>query len=529
MACHLGVNAVRSLVRNGGHPLFQLTAGGVIRRRPLVWIGSVGLGLVVGLLTPLAIASEHGQATLLWLAASVALVGGIALTFRWPWLPVVLYWFVYSFVSDLRLLWQFTVGPVPVTGPDLVVAAIAIAAGVQSLRQRSFGGNESRVVWLGLLGLLCLCLASIVIGLSRNYPWYSIVIDLRDICYLLVGYLAAQTVLHARRDRRVLSAVLWMSVVGFVVEQTAVSFTGFGNIALQGGSLASYRDIGVSFFTGKYGTLLAIVVIATAGVRASLGAVTLAIAGFAATATSLVRTAWLDLAAGIAFLLVAMGLRAGGRLMALLVIAVAAFTVAVNAIPQTNVIVTAVIERSISALDPNSSSAVDTLSIRFDESRAALSHLQSPLDWVVGAGIGLSVQDSLHPYQHNSYVWYLSKMGVIGLVAMCAVLVLLPLAIAVKGLRVVAGRRRTLLLTLTAAHVANVVSGFASGHLTNWEYAPIVGMTIGWLVQLALPEATERISGQDSDELGTEWHDPHVVSPQLSASQSTRPRRSGWS
>ena len=451
-------------------------------------MGVAALCVAVGLLTPFALEASGGPAIAVLLLASLGLVVSVALTLRWPWIPVIVYWLLYSFFSDLRSLWQLSVGPVPLTIPDFAVGAIAVAVATRYLSDRSLQRSRPTVMSLGLLGLLFLCLASALVGLSHQYPLYSIAIDLRDIAYLMVGYLAAHTLLHARRDRRLLTAVMWMSVIGFLTEQTAVSITGFRNIAIQGGSLETYRDIGVSFFAGKYGIFMAVVTTATDGLRRSLLQGALALAGLAATAASLIRTAWIDVLAGIAFLLVATGVRGSSRLVAYGVVGVTVIAFAAYSIPQTSTLVDAVINRASAAIDPSSVTSVDTVAVRFEESRRALAHLQTPEDWLIGAGLGLSVQDALHPYQHNSYVWYLSKLGIIGLLAMCAVLVLLPLVVAIRALRRASGDHRVLLLVLTAAHVANVVSGYASGHLTNWEYAPLVGMTIGWIFQLAQPE-----------------------------------------
>jgi hypothetical protein len=425
----------------------------------------------------------------------VALLLGIVLTIRFPWIPVILYWLLYSFFSDLRGLWQFSLGPVPLTIPDFAVGAMALTVSTRYLIDPSRLRSRLTATSLGLLGLVFLCLASVLVGLGHQYPLYSIAIDLRAIAYLVVGYLAAQTLLQAVRDRRLLTAVMWMSLVGFLTEQAAVSITGLRNVAIQGGSLETYRDIGVSFFAGKYGIFMAVAATATRGLTRSPVQGALALAGLAATAASLIRTAWIDVLAGIAFLLVATGIRASSRLLAYAVAGVTVIAFAGYAIPQTSPIVEAVINRAGVAIYPSSFNSVDTVAARFEESRVALSHLETPEDWLIGAGLGLSVQDALHPYQHNSYVWYLSKLGIIGLVTFCVVVVVLPLAVAVTALPKVSGEQRVLLLALTAAHTANAISGYASGHLTNWEYAPLVGMTMAWILQLARPEPVKARPG----------------------------------
>lgn len=59
-----------------------------------------------------------------------------------------------------------------------------------------------------------------------------------------------------------------------------------------------------------------------------------------------------------------------------------------------------------------------------------------------------------------------------------------------KGL-VAAGRsgtslsRRQLLIALIAAQAAIVVAGIASGTLTNWQEAPMIGMTVAWIEALS--------------------------------------------
>src|SRR5437879_12348231 len=74
-------------------------------------IGFVVLGLSAGILTPLAIEFASGQTAVLTMAAGIAVLVALICSAKWPWLPVVCYWFVYSFISDLRLLCQGPLAP----------------------------------------------------------------------------------------------------------------------------------------------------------------------------------------------------------------------------------------------------------------------------------------------------------------------------------------------------------------------------------------------------------------------------------
>jgi hypothetical protein len=432
----------------------------------------------------------------------VLVVVTITLSIRWSWLPVLLYWLIYSLFSDLRLQFQVVVGTLPITVPDIAVAVIAAMSAFAYFRQSRAQVSRVSAVGIGVASILALSAFSAIVGLAHGYAWYSVAIDLRAIVYLGVGYLAALYLLDARRDSQILKAILWLSVVGFAVEQTLVSFGAFRALE-RGASFAAYRDISVSFFAGKYGILFALVVFANQRFRTGLPAGVVAGIGVLATVASLIRTAWVGLAAAFLFAAVASGWTRGARQIALVVVILVFGAGVATLSPSASTVWSAAVERGLAAVDPNSlPQQVDTVAGRNFASQMAIAHLTGPLDWLFGVGLGLAVADPLHPYLENSYVWYLSKMGLLGLALLSAAVVALPVLLAMRALPLARGEMKTLLLVLTAAHVGNAVSGYASGHLTNWEYAPLVGMTIAWIVQLARAPQPPNVTDQ------TAWLDP---------------------
>src|SRR5207244_1360294 len=94
-------------------------------------------------------------------------------------------------------------------------------------------------------------------------------------------------------------------------------------------------------------------------------------------------------------------------------------SIGVGVVPQIGVVAQAAQGRLDTLGAPSSN---DTLASRFEESRVALANLNDPPDWVFGVGLGLSVADGLHPNQHNSFVWALSKQGILGLLLFALVI-----------------------------------------------------------------------------------------------------------
>jgi len=352
-----------------------------------------------------------------------------------------------------------------------------------------------------MVGILCYSVVSFGIGLANGFPIYSVLIDLRTVSYLVIGYFAAFSFGAGIRQVRLIRNLLWLSLVGFLVQQYAVTSSGVAVIDSSGGRLQDYRDIGVPFFLGKYGLFVSFVTVINKRGGISVVAAAGFVLGVIAMMATFIRTAWIATIAGI-LTLALINARRLHRMALLLVTCVTVASILISALPQAAQVIDAAQSRLAETFAPRSALA-DTVGSRIEESERALANLRSPVDWVIGRGFGLSVADPDHPYQHNSFAWLLSKQGVVGLVLFVVVVLLLPTVI---GLRRLFDRStplslssvRSMILVLVAATIANAVSGYASGHLTFWPYSPLIGLTIGWLevsvshhLLLATPEGDD--------------------------------------
>src|SRR5207237_1845004 len=99
------------------------------------------------------------------------------------------------------------------------------------------------------------------------------------------------------------------------------------------------------------------------------------------------------------------------------------FIAAAAVTPQLN----AGVQRRLEALFLPASSIDNTTQSRLWESKIAVAQLVTPVDWVIGVGLGLpSAADGVHTFQHDSYVWLLSKEGLLGLALGRGTRILLP-------------------------------------------------------------------------------------------------------
>lgn len=450
----------------------------------LIYPVVVALAVSVGVLSALVVTHAGSLATSITLfvgitAASTCLV----LVPRMPWLPAAAYWIIYSFASDARLWYAPRLGAFPITIPDVVVGYIFLA-NIISTRSRDSSLTPPSPIAVLLLIFAADSAFAAAIGTLRGQLAYSILIDLRFVVYLVVGYWAGRRILSPVQRPRLVEGLMWMTLAGFTFE-TVLILAGGLQIAPQGGqSLINQRDIGVSYFAGKYGVFFAIVVALTStSVRAYI-ARTASVIGIVATAATFVRTAWVATAAGLGVIAWVCGRTAVRGAAAIAVIFVLVLGLAEVA-PAASPLFDSVIYRFEETFQP-SSPAFDTVAIRTAESNAALAKLESPQDWLVGNGLGLVVnEDAVHPYLHNSFVGILAKQGIIGLIIFSLALIAIPFAYGLRALRRVSGKSRNLLIVAMAAIAANGVSGYASGNMTSWELAPLIGMTVAWIDDLS--------------------------------------------
>ena len=457
----------------------------------LVILGSTvaaGGGLAAGGALPV----PWGTVVVLGLALPAAGVG----TLRFPWLPVVLYWSFQAFLSSFSLDLRMDVVGVPVSLTD--VAAGLLVPSWLVLRQRGERQRAPQWTTVGMWLIAGYAGVAALNGLLHGYLTYSVAIDVRNAAYLLIGFMVGLELMRRQDATRVIQAVLLISVVGFCVQQGVA--TTLAVHATQQSSLPIdvFRDISVSYFVGKYGLLQAAALFHRRGIRKGYWAALLLSAGLVATTVTLVRTAWLTAVVALAAFFALRGRRTRARAAAVAVLA-ALVLVATFQFASTSALISGISDRlniGSQLADP----AADTIASRLAESQQALSSLQTPVDWAIGVGLGLPGADGVHTNQHNSYIWLLSKEGILGTLLFVCVVLALPIAQGIRRLRSPTGVEPHLLLlsVLVAAQVANVVSGLTAGHLTYWEYQPIIGMTVAWIAVLSKRSAASVIRPSDT-------------------------------
>lgn len=470
-----------------------------LARTPLL---AICLSAAVGISIPVALSTLGGDYSfamvVIAFVAFVGFAGLVALTFRWPFTPLLLYWCLYSFVSVFQLsTWRVLLAGVPVTVPDGVMLVMAVAVGIAWLRRgrANFVAAPSQLS-IGMALLLGYGLLSAGLGAIHGFSGYSIGIDLRALTYLVIGFAAARLTLRAAGHESLLAVLFLVGLVGLVIEQTVVTLQEFARLPGLSVSIAALRDIGAPFYLGKYGIFL-LLLMPLRNARDGAAMVVSTLAGLAALVATFIRTAWLEVAVGIVMVAMLGGWRAARRILVVLAFGLIVASVSLGLVPQVSVLAQAAQGR-LDAFSQSSAYNVDTVALRLEESRTALANLRDPQDWVIGVGLGLSVADGLHPNQHNSFVWALSKQGILGLALFSVVIVLIPLVIGLRALPFTSGLRRALLLSLLAAHIANTVGGYASGTITFSAYTPLLGMSLAWIADIAVSAKRERaaLSGE---------------------------------
>jgi hypothetical protein len=446
----------------------------------------LGASVIVGISIPTAVATlsgGYGSATVL--VAGIGIAALLALTIRWPFLPLVLYWGLYSLFSVFQLsTWRVVLIGLPITVPDGIVLLMLVAVGIRWIQRSRFGvvAPQSRLA-IGMILLLGYGLLSAGLGAVHGFSGYAIGIDLRALAYVVIGFAAARLTLPVAKYERALVVLFLVGLAGLVVEQTAVTLQQFARLPGLSVSIAALRDIGAPYYLGKYGVFL-LLLMSLGSVRERVALVATTLAGLAAMAATFIRTAWLEAAVGIVVVVMLGGWRAARRTLVVAAFGLIAVTVSLGLIPQVGVLTLAAQGR-LDQLSLGTLDNVDTVASRFVESRVALANLRAPQDWVFGVGLGLSVADSLHPNQHNSFVWALSKQGILGLLLFSGVIVIMPLVIGLRAMKHTMGVRWALLIALLAAHIANAVGGYASGNLTFSAYTPLLGMSLAWIAEIA--------------------------------------------
>jgi hypothetical protein len=415
----------------------------------------------------------------------LALLAAVGLTIRFRWFPVVTCWIVIACVSSFKLTGaRIVIGGVPVG----VVDVLALLLGLgwmcrvwQNNLHRQTIHNGIPPVWVALAVYAVLGLG---VGYVHGYGWYFVMIDVRTVLYLCVGYWAAMHLTDAKRDSGMIAALLWVTLAGFIFAQATAWTTGLQQFESTGGSLEDYRDIGSPIFVGKYGLFLAAVLVMERRFVYSWWAAGLLIVGVVAVAASFVRSGWVSVAIGFVLLLLVIRGKGVPRLAGVIAAIGVIATLLIMTVPPSSEFFQALQHRLQDVLAPPSDYH-DTVGSRFQESQAALSSLKSVTDWIFGVGLGYVVPGNTNPFQHNSVVWLLSKQGFLGLALFVIVVVLIPVSRLRTGLEVLSGQRRQLLLVLVAAQMANLASGYASGNLTYWPYMALIGIAMAWIDQLA--------------------------------------------
>jgi hypothetical protein len=429
------------------------------------------------------LAGEYNLAAVI-VAAAIGIGAWMAVSVRWPFIPLLVYWGLYSTFSVFQLsLWRVAVAGVPVTVSDVVVLLMAVAVGAVWLRRGRLKSASTSPLSVGITILLGYGLLSAGLGAIHGFSGYAIGIDIRALAYVAIGFAAARLTLPVAKYARVLVVLFLVGLAGLVVEQTAVTLQEFARLPGLSVSIAALRDIGAPFFLGKYGVFL-LLLLPLKNAREWVAMVMSSLSAIAALTATFIRTAWLETAVGIVVILLLGGWRAARRTVIVAAFGLFALTALLALVPQVGVLTLAAQGR-LDRLSLSTSDNVDTVASRFEESRTALANLREPQDWVFGVGLGLSVLDGLHPNQHNSFAWALSKQGILGLLLFAGVIGIMPLVIGFRAMSSTVRLHRVLLLTLLAAHCANIVGGYGSGSLTFSPYAPLLGMSLAWIVDLA--------------------------------------------
>jgi hypothetical protein len=456
-------------------------------------LSAICLSAAVGISIPIALATLSGDySRAIVLIAAIGIGALMTITFRWPFMPLLMYWGLYSFFSVFQLsTWRVLLAGVPVTVPDGVMLVMAVAVGIAWLRRgrANFVAAPSQLS-IGMALLLGYGLLSAGLGAIHGFSGYAIGIDLRALTYLVIGFAAARLTLRAAGHESLLAVLFLVGLVGLVIEQTVVTLQEFARLPGLSVSIAALRDIGAPFYLGKYGIFL-LLLMPLRNARDGAAMVVSTLAGLAALVATFIRTAWLEVAVGIVMVAMLGGWRAARRILVVLAFGLIVASVSLGLVPQVSVLAQAAQGR-LDAFSQSSAYNVDTVALRLEESRTALANLRDPQDWIIGVGLGLSVADGLHPNQHNSFVWALSKQGVLGLLLFVGVIVVIPLVIGLRAVKSTVGLRRALLVTLLAAHIANIAGGFASGTITFSAYTPLLGMSLGWIADIAVRVRSER-------------------------------------
>jgi hypothetical protein len=433
--------------------------------------------------------------------------------------PVALYWVILSFVSITNLdAFRLRVAGYPITALDIAVLAILVGCVLRIVSANWVPLQPTTAIALGIAGLIVYGVLLAALGLVHHYHLYSVLIDLRTLLYLGIGYWGGRVLLDLRKERRVLIGLIWTAAVGFVVAEAAATVGELRAVATTGVQLIDRRDLGVPFFTGKFGLLISAVRLHVDGLHRAWWAALLFVLSVWAVTLTFTRSTWLGAAVGILvvalyygirFLLTVAGLTVGTLLLLLGLAIVLPYGREFIAAAQSKHITAigsgsgsllatprvsggqSVPSTSPSQAQPSpapTSGSTDTISFRLKESWLALSQLHSPMDWLFGTGLGLSVDDQIHPYQHDSFIWFLSKGGLMGLAIFLWVVVIQPTARGVGRLWI-DHAYDPLLLVIIAGYIAGIVGGLTSGNLSYWSYSAALGLTIAWIEQLTSQEA----------------------------------------
>lgn len=379
-------------------------------------LGIAGLACAVGAAATLANLT-FGPSVVI---SGVLCLGLLVIALSHPFGGPYIYWLAYAFFSTLWPLVHPSVGDIPVGVSDLGVGLIVIGAVpsvLRDVRTRPLGGGLTAgfaavVLGAALWGLL---------GLVHGYGAYNVVIDIRVLLYLAIGYLVGRVTWDACPNIRPIEILFVLTLVGFACEEatTLLRLTNLSSDSVA--VIEQNRDIGISYFTGTYGLLFCLAWFVEATGRRWLASGVAAALGFAMVVVTLARTAWISVAAAVVVQTL-LG-RRSGRGWVRLAIAYPLIGLAGLAIFTSDMFqgASGAIADRFLALNGADLSGVNTVQLRLDEATAAFAQLRSPIDWLIGVGLGLPNATANHPFFHNSSIWLIAKEGILGTALFLAV------------------------------------------------------------------------------------------------------------
>lgn len=426
----------------------------------------------------------------------------IAVSFKRRLLPLSFFFLLVSLPLPSLFPLTFTAVDVVFYVADLVLI-LALIMTPRMARER-FGG----AVPIALAGVLLL---SGVNGLLHGATLDALTRDLRPWIYLLATFhlgLSASDAISKSLASKVVLGVLWFSAIGIALSLLTRQPLVGGTFTSATTGVPGFDNVSVTRFQLN-STMLGLLVLCTClalsialdpgGKRRPrfllpYGAPALAIVFFAFARNSL-----LALVASLIVVLLAISHRA--QLVQklptfLLVIATVLVPIAVISGRDSE----SAIARGLESYDERviaglSGSAIrDDVGLqlrRMENEHALATFLSYP---IIGKGLGTTYRpifnDPFEPfpagigptYAHNVYLWFLAKLGLVGLLTLTPMF-LAPIVIAVREHRRIASSDTALNLAVAAGIAGIMAVGVVAPHINTINGAPVIGIALGYLYQ----------------------------------------------